>query len=264
MVSRNLSMKHRLACVTDETTCRPTLKRIEPPGEFEDVQPKWGRRSRIASGGSRCSAGTPQRRSASGSSAWIWIASSAGRWTRCSIAPEDFVLFKGTHERALQRLMMLIRAGAGRRFTTDFDQAGADESGRGVPRVRPGVAYAHARAERSDVERGGRRVASSTATCRTPQGSIRRCCSSPASESRGNGAGLSVHARTIIASQRGRPLNADFRPRDHASGLRPLSRPTAAARGGRSSANPSGAWQRNEELTADSALAFHAVSPATR
>jgi hypothetical protein len=44
MVSRNLSMKHRLVCVTTETGLPPNVERIDPPGEFEDVQPKWGPR----------------------------------------------------------------------------------------------------------------------------------------------------------------------------------------------------------------------------
>jgi hypothetical protein len=42
MVRRNISMPHRIACVTSEWDLPEGVERIEPPGEFEDVQPKWG------------------------------------------------------------------------------------------------------------------------------------------------------------------------------------------------------------------------------
>jgi hypothetical protein len=130
MVSRNLAMPHRLACVTSETDLPPNVERIDPPGEFEDVQPSWGptkpncfrrlimfRRDAAKTFGKRfvsmdldCVIGGPldllfDRR-------------------------EDLVLCKGTHpSRPYNGSMMLIKAGCRPRLYEDFDQAGADASG---------------------------------------------------------------------------------------------------------------------------------------
>lgn len=45
MVSRNLSMPHRIACVTDTPEgIDDYIDIIKPPGGFEDIQPAWGNR----------------------------------------------------------------------------------------------------------------------------------------------------------------------------------------------------------------------------
>jgi hypothetical protein len=130
MISRNLRMKHRLACVTTETDLPPNVERIDPPGEFEDVQPVWGpskpncfrrlvmfRRDAAKTFGRRfvsmdldCVIGGP-------------LDPLFGR-------SEDMVLLKGTHaERPYNGSMMLIRAGCRPQVYETFDQAAADESG---------------------------------------------------------------------------------------------------------------------------------------
>lgn len=130
MVSRNLSMKHRLACVTTETDLPPSVERIEPPGEFEDVEPVWGPRKpncfRRLSMFRADAAQTFGKR-------FVCIDLDCvigGPLDSLFDRSEDLVLVKGTHEsRPYNGSMMLIRAGSRPEVYEDFDQAGADASG---------------------------------------------------------------------------------------------------------------------------------------
>jgi hypothetical protein len=130
MVSRNLSMKHRLACVTSETDLPPNVERIDPPGEFEDVQPKWGPHKpncfRRLSMFRRDAAKTFGRRFVSMDLDCVI----GGQLDPLFNRPEDLVLFKGTApERPYNGSMMLLSAGCRPEVYEDFDQAGADVSG---------------------------------------------------------------------------------------------------------------------------------------
>jgi hypothetical protein len=130
MVSRHLSMPHRLACVTTETDLPPNVGRIEPPGEFEDVQPKWGPRK------PNCYRRLAMFRK---DAAKIFGKRFVCMDLDCVIGgpldplfdrPEDLVLLKGTMPgRPYNGSMMLIRAGCRPKVYEDFDQAGADASG---------------------------------------------------------------------------------------------------------------------------------------
>jgi hypothetical protein len=130
MVSRNLGMKHRLACVTTETDLPPNVDRIDPPGEFEDVQPKWGptkpncfRRLVMFK---RDAAKTFGKRFVSMDLDCVI----GGPLDPLFDRPEDLVLFKGTAEgRPYNGSMMLIEAGCRPQVYESFDQSGADESG---------------------------------------------------------------------------------------------------------------------------------------
>jgi hypothetical protein len=123
-------MKHRLVCVTKEADLPSNVERIEPPGEFEDIQPNWGPRKpncyrrlvmfkrdahkifgrRFVSMDLDCIIGGPL--------------------DPLFDRPEDFVIFKGTvPERPYNGSMMLIRAGSRPQAYEKFDQAGANVSG---------------------------------------------------------------------------------------------------------------------------------------
>jgi hypothetical protein len=130
MVSRNLAMSHRLACVTTETDLPPYVERIDPPGEFEDVQPRWGPRKpncyrRLAM----------FRRDAAKTFGKRFVCMDldcivGGQLDPLFDRPEDLVLFKGTHPtRPYNGSMMLIRAGCRPQVYESFDQTGADASG---------------------------------------------------------------------------------------------------------------------------------------
>jgi hypothetical protein len=130
MVSRNLSMKHRLACVTTETDLPPNVERIDPPGEFEDVSATWGPRKpncfrRL----------TMFRRDAAKTFGRRFVCMDldvviGGPLDPLFNRPEDLVLCKGTApERPYNGSMMLIKAGCRPQVYEDFDQAGADASG---------------------------------------------------------------------------------------------------------------------------------------
>lgn len=130
MVRRNLSMKHRLACVTAETDLPPYVERIDPPGEFEDVTPQWGparpncfRRLAMF----RCDAAkTFGKRFVSLDLDCII----GGQLDPLFDRPEDLVLFKGTSpDRPYNGSMMLVSAGCRPQLYDRFDQAAADESG---------------------------------------------------------------------------------------------------------------------------------------
>jgi hypothetical protein len=131
MVRRNLAMKHRIACVT--ATPEGIDSRVEiisPPGEFEDVQPRWGERKpncfrRLAM----------FRRDAAKWFGRRFVCMDldcviGGQLDQLFDRPEDLVLFKGTApERPYNGSMMLIRAGCRPQVYEGFDQAGADASG---------------------------------------------------------------------------------------------------------------------------------------
>jgi hypothetical protein len=130
MVSRNLAMKHRLACVTNETDLPPNVERIDPPGEFEDVQPKWGPRKpncfRRLVMFRRDAAKTFGRRFVS----MDLDVTIGGQLDPLFDRPEDFVILKGSAPvRPYNGSLMLIRAGCRPQVYEDFDQAGADASG---------------------------------------------------------------------------------------------------------------------------------------
>lgn len=130
MVSRNLAMSHRLACVTTETDLPPNVERIEPPGEFEDVQPKWGPRKpncfRRLVMFRRDAAKTFGKRFVSMDLDCVV----GGQLDPLFDRPEDLVLFRGTSpSRPYNGSLMLIKAGCRPKVYGDFDQAGADASG---------------------------------------------------------------------------------------------------------------------------------------
>jgi hypothetical protein len=130
MVSRNLSMPHRLACVTTETDLPPNVERIDPPGEFEDVQPKWGPRKpncyRRLVMFKRDAAKTFAKRFVSMDLDCVV----GGPLDPLFDRPEDLVLFKGTNPaRPYNGSMMLIKAGCRPQVYEEFDQSGADASG---------------------------------------------------------------------------------------------------------------------------------------
>jgi hypothetical protein len=130
MVSRNLSMKHRLACVTTETDLPPNVERIDPPGEFEDVQPKWGPRKpncfRRLAMFRKDAAKTFGRRFVSMDLDVVI----GGQLDPLFGRPEDLVLYRGTDpSRPYNGSMMLLAAGCRPQVYDDFDQAGADVSG---------------------------------------------------------------------------------------------------------------------------------------
>jgi hypothetical protein len=130
MVSRNLAMKHRLACVTTETDLPSNVERIDPPGEFEDVSPTWGPRKpncfRRLVMFKRDAAKTFGRR---------FVCMDLDVVIGGPLGPlfqrkEDLVLCKGTApQRPYNGSMMLIKAGCRPQVYEDFDQAGADASG---------------------------------------------------------------------------------------------------------------------------------------
>jgi hypothetical protein len=130
MVSRNLAMPHRLACVTTETDLPPNVERIDPSGEFEDVQPKWGPTKpncfRRLTMFRRDAAKTFGRRFVSMDLDCVI----GGQLDPLFDRPEDLVLFKGTHEqRPYNGSMMLVRAACRPQLYERFDQAAADASG---------------------------------------------------------------------------------------------------------------------------------------
>lgn len=130
MVSRNLRMKHRLVCVTTETDLPPNVERIDPPGEFEDVQPAWGPRKpncfRRLVMFRKDAAKTFGRRFVSMDLDCIV----GGPLDPLFDRPEDFVIFKGTHEtRPYNGSLMLLKAGCRPQLYDDFNQSAADVSG---------------------------------------------------------------------------------------------------------------------------------------
>lgn len=130
MVSRNLTMPHRLACVTDETDLPANVERIEPPHEFEDVQPKWGPRKpncfrRLAMFRSDAAKLFGERFVCMDLDVAI-----GGPLDPLFDRDDDLVLCGGTHSsRPYNGSMMLIKAGCRPQVYETFNQAGADASG---------------------------------------------------------------------------------------------------------------------------------------
>lgn len=130
MVSRNLAMKHRLICVTTETDLPPSVERVDPPGEFEDVQPRWGPRKpncfRRLVMFRKDAAKTFGRRFVSMDLDCIV----GGPLDPLFARSEDFVIFKGTHSsRPYNGSLIMLKAGVRPQVYDRFDQAGADASG---------------------------------------------------------------------------------------------------------------------------------------
>lgn len=130
MVSRNLAMKHRLVCVTTETDLPPSVERIDPPGEFEEVNPTWGPSK------PNCFRRLVMFRRDAGKMFGRRFVSMdldcvvGGPLDPLFDRPEDLVLFKGTSEsRPYNGSLMLMTAGCRPQVYEDFDQAGADASG---------------------------------------------------------------------------------------------------------------------------------------
>jgi hypothetical protein len=130
MVSRNLSMPHRLACVTDEHGLPPNVTRIAPPGDFETIQPKWGPRK------PNCYRRLSMfRRDAAGIFGERFVCMDLDCVIGGPLDPlfdrrEDLVLFNGTApDRPYNGSMMLIRAGCRPKVFENFSQAMATVSG---------------------------------------------------------------------------------------------------------------------------------------
>jgi len=129
MVRRNLSMPHRIACVTDQTVPFG-VERIDPPREFEDIQPKWGPRK------PNCFRRLSMfRRDAAKLFGERFVCMDLDCVIGGPLDPlfdreDDFIIFKGTHEsRPYNGSMMLLTAGCRPQVYERFDQTGADVSG---------------------------------------------------------------------------------------------------------------------------------------
>jgi hypothetical protein len=132
MVRRNLTLPHRIACVTDMPAgIDPSVAIIAPPGEFEDIHnPRW------THGKPQCYRRLAMFRRDAGA---IFGDRFVCMDLDCVIGrsldplldrPEELVLFKGTAgSRPYNGSMMLITAGCRPHVHDDFDQAGALESG---------------------------------------------------------------------------------------------------------------------------------------
>lgn len=129
MVRRNLSMPHRIACVTD-MALPAGVERILPPGDFHDVEPKWGPRKpncyrRLAM----------FRRDAAEIFGERFVCMDLDCVIGGPLDPlfdrrDDLVLFKGTApDRPYNGSMMLIRAGCRPLVFERFNQTVATISG---------------------------------------------------------------------------------------------------------------------------------------
>lgn len=132
MVVRNLSMPHRIACVTDlRDGIDPRIEIIKPPRDFEDVRiPTWG-------------PDKPQclrrlamfRRDAAEIFGDRFVCMDldciiGGSLDPLFDRPDDFVIFNGTnHDRPYNGSMMLLRAGARPQVYEDFTPEGAAAAG---------------------------------------------------------------------------------------------------------------------------------------
>lgn len=129
MVRRNLSMPHRIACVTNERLPRG-IARIRPPGDFEDIAAPWGTSKpncyrRLAM----------FRRDAAELFGERFVCMDldcvvGGPLDPLFDRPEDLVLFKGTApDRPYNGSLMLIRAGCRPKVFERFNQTVATISG---------------------------------------------------------------------------------------------------------------------------------------
>jgi hypothetical protein len=133
MVARNLSMPHRIACVTDTPQgIDASVEIIAPPGDFLDIHnPRW------ANGRPQCYRRLSMfRRDAARIFGERFVCMDldcviGGPLAPLFDRPEDLVLFKGTNRhRPYNGSMMMIRAGCRPDVFEDFNQAAALESGR--------------------------------------------------------------------------------------------------------------------------------------
>lgn len=129
MVRRNLSMPHRIACVTNDEL-PDGVERIVPPGGFENIVPQWGPRKpncyrRLAM----------FRRDAAKIFGERFVCMDLDCVIGGPLDPlfnrkEDLVLYKGTApDRPYNGSMMLIRAGCRPKVYEDFNAEGARISG---------------------------------------------------------------------------------------------------------------------------------------
>lgn len=130
MVRRNLAMPHRLVCVTNETDLPPEVERIDPPGEFEDIQPNWGPKK------PNCFRRLVMfRRDAAKTFGKRFVSMDLDCTIGGPLDPlfnrkEDLVLFKGTADnRPYNGSLMLIKAGCRPHVYEDFTEEGARVSG---------------------------------------------------------------------------------------------------------------------------------------
>lgn len=133
MVGRNLSMPHRLACVTDMPKGIPAhVEVIAPPGEFEGMQtPTW------SGGKPSCFRRlTMFRRDAADLFGERFVSMDldcvvGGSLDPLFDRPDDLVLYRGTNSsRPYNGSMVLMTAGCRPQVYETFDEAGAIESGR--------------------------------------------------------------------------------------------------------------------------------------
>lgn len=132
MVRRNLTMPHRIACVTDMPEgIDPSIEIITPPGDFLDItNPKW------TNGRPQCYRRLSMfRRDAAKIFGKRFVCMDLDCVIGGSLDPlfdrkDDLVLFNGTSDaRPYNGSMMLIKAGCRPHVFEDFNQAAALESG---------------------------------------------------------------------------------------------------------------------------------------
>ncbi len=134
MVRRNLTMPHRIACVTDMPEgIDPSVEIIAPPGDFLNItSPTWS----VQRGKPQCYRRLAMFRRDAGRIFGERIACMdldcviGGSLDPLFDRPEDLVLFKGTvPSRPYNGSMQLIRAGCRPDVFEDFSQEAALESG---------------------------------------------------------------------------------------------------------------------------------------
>jgi hypothetical protein len=132
MVRRNITVPHRIACVTDiPEGIDPSIEIIAPPGDFLDIHnPRW------TNGKPQCYRRLSMfRRDAAKIFGKRFVCMDldcviGGPLDPLFARSEDLVLFKGTlRNRPYNGSMMLIRAGCRPDVFDDFNQAAALESG---------------------------------------------------------------------------------------------------------------------------------------
>lgn len=132
MVSRNLSMPHQLACVTNTPEgIDPGVRIITPPGEFEDVQTK-----RWSNGRPSCYRRLAMfRRDAAEVFGERFVCMDldvviGGPLDPLFDRPDDLVIFNGTApSRPYNGSMMMLRAGCRPQVHEAFTEEGAVEAG---------------------------------------------------------------------------------------------------------------------------------------
>lgn len=131
MVRRNLSMHHRIACVTDTPDgIDPSIEIIAPPGDFHDIAPKWGPRK------PNCFRRLSMfRRDAAQIFGERFVCMDLDCVIGGPLDPlfdrrDDLMLFKGTApDRPYNGSMVLVRAGCRPQVYEEFSQGAATLSG---------------------------------------------------------------------------------------------------------------------------------------